>query len=350
MADEAMLKSGSCNGQIYNILEHSMYKVSPGHDIILSGTLGEQWVVSRESFAKTYHVLNTTGKLGTNWRKVATNPNNVVLFAERAKGVQQIRTSWGEVLTANDPKTPFHGDGDVIMASMLPNGQPNMNDMWVVNGLVFKNTYRPLDRSASWTPSKGCVIPFPIPHTVCSNSPKNGNYSYALYIGDHMISTVETHKEYVWARPTDYDEEGAMGWFEKSSGMVNKYNSGRVQHAISVPVEYYRNWGEGWLPTGEHVMFVIDAYNISRGENSGRLYGASYMLVKDTYTKTGLKRVAGCSTKISTPENPHEVPNGLAGALKAVFNTKSVSPVDPNALKSCIHCLESTIGEIIVQG
>ena len=95
MADEAMMGPCSGDGQIYNILEHSMYKVSPGHDIILSGTLGEQWVVSRESFAKTYHVLNTTGKLGVNWRKVATNPNNVVLFAERAKGVQQIRTSWG---------------------------------------------------------------------------------------------------------------------------------------------------------------------------------------------------------------------------------------------------------------
>ena len=263
-------------------------------------------------------------------------------------------------MTANDPRTPFHGDGDVIMASMLPNGQPNMNDMWVVNGLVFKNTYRPLDTSASWTPSKGCISPFPVPHTVCSNNPKNGNYRYAFYIGDHMLSTIETHKEYMWAKPTAYVETGTMGWFRKSSGAIDKYiiSEGKVRsyerhNIVDAPVEYYRNWGEGWLLTGEHVMFIIDAYNISRGKSRGHLYGVTYMFVKDTYTKAGLKRVVGYRNKFSTPENPYEVPNGLTDALKALHNTNSVSPVDPNALKSYIHHFksefESAIGENIIQ-
>lgn len=52
----------------------------------------------------------------------------------------EVETSWGEVLTANRSDIP-HGDGDWIVFANDGYGQPDENDSWVVNGLVFENTY-----------------------------------------------------------------------------------------------------------------------------------------------------------------------------------------------------------------
>ena len=39
------------------------------------------------------------------------------------------------MLFANDPKSPIsHGKGDFIVCDKLPDGQPDLNNRWVVNG------------------------------------------------------------------------------------------------------------------------------------------------------------------------------------------------------------------------
>ena len=52
----------------------------------------------------------------------------------------QIRTSSGTLLDYN-VKGVSHGKGDFIVCTKLPTGLPNLADMWVVNGEIFKETY-----------------------------------------------------------------------------------------------------------------------------------------------------------------------------------------------------------------
>ena len=51
----------------------------------------------------------------------------------------KVSTSWGEDLTANREGIP-HGNGDFIVYANK-DGKPNPDDRWVVNGMVFENTY-----------------------------------------------------------------------------------------------------------------------------------------------------------------------------------------------------------------
>ena len=51
-----------------------------------------------------------------------------------------METAWGDVLTANRPEVP-HGEGDYLVCTVGEDGQPNLADVWVVNGAVFPNTY-----------------------------------------------------------------------------------------------------------------------------------------------------------------------------------------------------------------
>ena len=51
-----------------------------------------------------------------------------------------INTAWGDVLQVNAPGVK-HGKGDFIVCAVDNNGQPMLNDRWVVNGLIFEDTY-----------------------------------------------------------------------------------------------------------------------------------------------------------------------------------------------------------------
>ena len=156
---EIWARIGIPGTSVYNILENAGYDITAGNDIILSGIAGEQWVISREKFAKTYHVIN--GTLSYSFKKVATNPSAGYVFVQQVKTVQQVRTSWGAVLTANSPDSAIpHGNGDFIVASPLPNGTPNLNDMWVVNGTIFRQTYD-VEGIPSQNNGQNCVHPLP---------------------------------------------------------------------------------------------------------------------------------------------------------------------------------------------
>lgn len=65
------------------------------------------------------------------------------IFAEQTIEQTKVSTSWGEVLTANREGVP-HGDGDFIVFANK-DGKPNPDDSWVVNGMVFNNTYAPVN-------------------------------------------------------------------------------------------------------------------------------------------------------------------------------------------------------------
>ena len=128
--------------EIYNFLEDCHYTTNDVKCIKLIGTVGEEWPVTIEKLAKTYTLIDGTPITAANIPEgvfeIATivNENAETIFAEQV----QVATSWGEILTANRDGVP-HGNGDYIV-SANKNGHPNPNDRWVVNGMVFTNTYR----------------------------------------------------------------------------------------------------------------------------------------------------------------------------------------------------------------
>lgn len=116
--------------KVYNYLEDAHYVTDPEHNIVLTGTVGEEWVVTEEKLRKSYIVNDEPLSSG----KVSPKPNtgNNIIFAEEAKEKTIVKTSWGTELTAKPGDMIAYADSD---------GQPNMEDSWVINGEVFKTTY-----------------------------------------------------------------------------------------------------------------------------------------------------------------------------------------------------------------
>ena len=131
--------------KLYNYLEDCHYTTTDTKCIKLTGTVGEEWPVTIEKLVKTYIFVDGSPITSENIPKGEFEIRTIVgetaetIFAEQVKGQVQVATSWGEILTANREGIP-HGGGDFIV-SANKNGEPNPEDRWVVNGLVFNNTY-----------------------------------------------------------------------------------------------------------------------------------------------------------------------------------------------------------------
>lgn len=133
----------------HNDLEDVDYTVTDdGITVVLKGTVGEMWTSKLHKVVSTY-----------------TKPDGSTLtesdFADKDKFVDictisesdttnyamkvpsdvsvTVETAWGDVLHTNRPNAP-HGKGDYLVCGMK-DGKPNVNDVWVVNGAVFPNTY-----------------------------------------------------------------------------------------------------------------------------------------------------------------------------------------------------------------
>ena len=145
--------------QVHNKLEKANYVTNENKKFVLTGTVGEQWVIDAGKLAKTYTFEDGTQitpdalkrklvkgiKNGQEFPclkpfRVTTQPGvpNWAVHVPK-QYVFQIPTSWGDVLTVNDPSLP-HGSGDFIVC-VDAGGFPNLNDRWVVNGLIFPDTY-----------------------------------------------------------------------------------------------------------------------------------------------------------------------------------------------------------------
>ena len=131
---------------VYNFLEDSHYTTTEELCIVLIGTAGEKWPVTIKKLAATYTFAEGTpiteesipeGVFG-----IATiiGDEAETIFAEQVTCEIKVTTSWGATLTANREGIP-HGDGDYIV-SANKDGKPDSSDRWVINGLVFTNTYQ----------------------------------------------------------------------------------------------------------------------------------------------------------------------------------------------------------------
>ena len=144
--------------RVTNVLEGSTYVVGDKERyFVLKGTVGETWAVDFNTIVKNYrlpngnqelrHVLNKLinkyGVQGTfGYLRIESIPAGNFVWALHLPMTFRnvpIKTSWGDVLYANRDGVKHYG-GDFLICSDM-NGRPNLNDMWVVNGGVFRNTY-----------------------------------------------------------------------------------------------------------------------------------------------------------------------------------------------------------------
>ena len=135
--------------EVYNQLELVSYSVEPdGDSVILTGTLGEEWVSPVEKVVSTYtkedgSALNAedfTSHLGEKikLKTISELGTNFALFVP-ADTVVRVETAWGDILYTNASEAP-HGNGDYLVCNNV-GGSPDLSDVWVVNGAVFPSTY-----------------------------------------------------------------------------------------------------------------------------------------------------------------------------------------------------------------
>lgn len=143
---EVAIRKSSVPVSVYNQLEDVRYDVKPEDNrVIITGTEGEEWLSKTDKVLKTYRKLDGTVlseadiPVDTKLR-VKTLPGSEYFAIFVPKDMQfRVKTSWGEMLTANRDGVP-HGDGDYIVCA-VKDGSPDFSDVWIVNGVIFPKTY-----------------------------------------------------------------------------------------------------------------------------------------------------------------------------------------------------------------
>lgn len=140
---------------VTNKLEGTNYTTDENKQFVISGTVGEQWVIDMNKLSSTYcfmdgtpinaSVLNKKVDVDGNidWMHLKTLPGGGAINWAMHLPLDivdfPVKTSYGDTLLANR-KGVKHGCGDFLVCADM-NGQPNFNDVWVVNGAVFSTTY-----------------------------------------------------------------------------------------------------------------------------------------------------------------------------------------------------------------
>ena len=136
--------------RIHNELEDVDYTVADDDEsVILTGTVGEQWVTKVSKVISTYTKPNGTPltaedftaskDTGVELKTKAQPDTNYACYVPAGVAVQ-VDTAWGDVLYANRTGVP-HGAGDYLVCALTEDGQPNFEDVWIVNGAIFGSTY-----------------------------------------------------------------------------------------------------------------------------------------------------------------------------------------------------------------
>lgn len=134
--------------KVYNFLEDSSYVTNDQKPYVLVGTVGEEWTVNLKKIltAYTFEGKPITEDVVTNIlsdgekHTIRAIAGAEKFFAVQTKDQINVTTSWGEVLKTNRPEVK-HGEGDYLIC-YDKNGSPDLNDMWVINGTIFPNTYK----------------------------------------------------------------------------------------------------------------------------------------------------------------------------------------------------------------
>ena len=133
----------------HNDLEVTDYSASDdGETVVLQGTRGEMWAAKLSKVIDTYIKPD-----GSTIRKedfsekdsftdiiaIPSPDSNFAMFVPKNISVT-VETAWGDILHTNLPNAS-HGEGDFLVCRTDEEGNPDLADIWVINGELFPDTY-----------------------------------------------------------------------------------------------------------------------------------------------------------------------------------------------------------------
>lgn len=133
----------------HNELEVADYTVDDdGVTVILKGTVGEMWASKLPNVISTYTRPDGSA---LSEKDFAVKNEYIDILARPEKDAYyamyvplsisvSVETAWGDILHSNLPNAP-HGHGDYILCRADENGEPNLSDIWILNGVVFSKYY-----------------------------------------------------------------------------------------------------------------------------------------------------------------------------------------------------------------
>ena len=135
--------------KIHNVLENKDY-VTGRNDVVLSGTREEMWVARITHVTKNYtfadkslitpQKLEQLKRIGyLPWTRITPKASKLGSDFAFHIPIKYKNIVLANGMTANGQGVP-HGIGDFLVAENI-NGIPNINNIWVVNGEVFVDTY-----------------------------------------------------------------------------------------------------------------------------------------------------------------------------------------------------------------
>ena len=133
----------------HNELEAADYTVTDdGITVILKGSFDEMWASKLDKVISTYTKQDGSALCKEDfaekdlWIEIVTKPEPDSYYAIYVPlNISVIvETAWGDVLHTNLSNVP-HGDGDYLMCRKGEDGNPDLSDVWVLNGVVFPEYY-----------------------------------------------------------------------------------------------------------------------------------------------------------------------------------------------------------------
>ena len=119
-----------------------------GETVVLKGTRDEIWTSPLPQVISRY-----TKPDGSELRKedfankdvyfdIVTIPTKDAYYAMHIPNdiTVVVETAQGNVLHSNLPNAP-HGEGDFLVCTIRGDGEPDLSDIWILNGLIFMDCY-----------------------------------------------------------------------------------------------------------------------------------------------------------------------------------------------------------------
>lgn len=132
-----------------NDLEETDYTVNDdGVTVVIKGTVGEMWASKLPSVQATYtkpdgseiSIEDFAAKDEFIDIVAIPSPDSCYAMFVPASQSVTVETAWGDELHTNR-QSAEHGDGDYLVCRVGEDGEPDLTDVWVVNGAVFPNCY-----------------------------------------------------------------------------------------------------------------------------------------------------------------------------------------------------------------
>lgn len=119
-----------------------------GETVVLKGTRDEIWtspllqVISRYTKPDGSKLCKEDFANKDVYFDIVTIPTKDAYYAMHVPNdiSVTVETAQGNVLHSNLPNAP-HGEGDFLVCTIWEDGEPDLSDIWILNGLIFMDCY-----------------------------------------------------------------------------------------------------------------------------------------------------------------------------------------------------------------